>query len=163
MVQQHIFGGALYKCSGSPCCPRSRGWASLPWRNEGSLCSKLLRISFSINLPLSAISNFFLHILNVDRKSVFVARMLMKYLSSISYRVAQQTKAIIMQGSDQDLANGTVLIQANINLCYSTVTCKVLHWTCSMLLNQPHSKLGQSCANSIIYVKDGLSELDSVK
>ena len=70
---------------------------------------------------LSAINNlfgsiFFLHILNVDRKSVFVARMLMKDLSSISYRVAQQTKAIIMQGSDQDLANGTVLIQANINL-----------------------------------------------
>ena len=38
-------------------------------------------------------------------------------------------------------------------LCYGTVTCKILHWTSSMLLNQIHHKVGQSCANRDLHHK----------
>ena len=34
------------------------------------------------------------------------------------------------------------------HLFYSDVTCKIIYWTSSMLLNQPLQKLGQSWANS---------------
>ena len=47
----------------------------------------------------------------------------------------------------------TKLIQYSLksHLCYSTITCKVLYWTTSILLNQPQRKVGQCCANSQQY------------
>ena len=40
-----------------------------------------------------------------------------------------------------------VLTLVYIHKCWCTVTCKVLYWITSMLLNQPQGKVGQSCAN----------------
>ena len=52
--------------------------------------------------------------LNVDRNwCVSGFRMLVKYFASISYRMAEETKAVIMEETVEDIVNnGTYLIQA---------------------------------------------------
>jgi len=54
------------------------------------------------------LKTFLLICLNVERLDL---RMLLRLLSSITYRMVEKTKAIIMQEDISDVANGTYLVE----------------------------------------------------
>ena len=66
-------------------------------------------------LPIAAacqgLGKFSLIFLNVESLEDDDLRMLLRLLSSITYRMVEKTKAIIMQEDISDVANGTYLVE----------------------------------------------------